>query len=81
MAIGRADGQATVEYTAVIALVGVVLAVGAAVVTVTGVGDRLLYTCLYGSQAGDKRRRLRPNPALAIDEQDPDTLFALDLVR
>jgi hypothetical protein len=44
-------------------------------------GDRLLYTCLYGSQAGDKRRRLRPNPALAIDQQDADTLFALDLVR
>ena len=48
MAIGRADGQATVEYTAVIALVGMVLAVGAAVVTVTGVGDRLLYAMRQG---------------------------------
>jgi hypothetical protein len=44
-------------------------------------GDRLLYTCLYGSQAGDKRRRLRPNPELSLAEHDPDTLFALDLVR
>jgi hypothetical protein len=44
-------------------------------------GDRLLYTCLFGSQAGDKRRRLRPNPALSLAEHDPDTIFALDLVR
>ena len=44
-------------------------------------GDRLLYTCLFGSQAGDKRRRLRQNPDLALSEQDPDTIFALDLVR
>jgi hypothetical protein len=44
-------------------------------------GDRLLYTCLYGSQAGDKRRRLRPNPELSLAEHDRDTIFALDLVR
>jgi Phytanoyl-CoA dioxygenase (PhyH) len=44
-------------------------------------GDRLLYTCLFGSQAGDKRRRLRPNPELSLADQDPDTIFALDLVR
>jgi hypothetical protein len=44
-------------------------------------GDRLLYTCLFGSQAGDKRRRLRPNPELSLAEQDPDTIFALDLIR
>jgi hypothetical protein len=44
-------------------------------------GDRLLYTCLFGSQAGDKRRRLRPNPELSLAEHDPDTIFALDLVR
>jgi hypothetical protein len=48
MPIVRADGQATVEYTAVIALVAVVLGVGAAVVTVTGVGDRLLYAMRQG---------------------------------
>jgi ectoine hydroxylase-related dioxygenase (phytanoyl-CoA dioxygenase family) len=44
-------------------------------------GDRLLYTCLFGSQAGDKRRRLRPNPELSLAEQDRDTIFALDLAR
>jgi hypothetical protein len=44
-------------------------------------GDRLLYTCLFGSQAGDKRRRLRLNPELDLQQQDPETLFALDLVR
>jgi phytanoyl-CoA dioxygenase PhyH len=44
-------------------------------------GDRLLYTCLFGSQAGDKRRRLRPNPELSLAEHDPDTIFALDLIR
>jgi hypothetical protein len=44
-------------------------------------GDRLLYTCLFGSQAGDKRRRLRTNPELSLAEQDKDTIFALDLVR
>ena len=44
-------------------------------------GDRLLYTCLFGSQAGDKRRRLRMNPELDLQQQDRETLFALDLVR
>jgi Phytanoyl-CoA dioxygenase (PhyH) len=44
-------------------------------------GDRLLYTCLFGSQAGDKRRRLRTNPELSLADQDKDTIFALDLVR
>ena len=48
MANPRANGQATVEYVAVIALVALVLAVGAAVVTVTGVGDRLLYAMRQG---------------------------------
>lgn len=48
MPIVRADGQATVEYTAVIAVIAVVLGVGAAVVTVTGVGDRLLYAMRQG---------------------------------
>ena len=48
MANRRPNGQATVEYVAVIGLVALVLAVGAAVVTVTGVGDRLLYAMRQG---------------------------------
>ncbi len=44
-------------------------------------GDRLLYTCLFGSQAGDKRRRLRLDPALDLQAQDRETIFALDLAR
>ncbi len=44
-------------------------------------GDRLLYTCLYGSQAGVKRHRLRVDPDLKVEEHDPETVFALDLAR
>ncbi|CAN5519522.1 hypothetical protein BH18ACT1_BH18ACT1_10520 [soil metagenome] len=44
-------------------------------------GDRLLYTCLYGSQAGVKRHRLRIGPDLRVEEHDPETVFALDLAR
>lgn len=40
-------------------------------------GDRILYTCLYASQACRQYRRMRKPPHLRVD--DPDTAFALDL--
>src|SRR4051794_29980610 len=46
---GRArSGQASVEYVALIALVAVFLAIGAAVVGVTGLGDRVVHTIRQG---------------------------------
>jgi hypothetical protein len=42
------DGQASVEYVAVIALVALILAVGAAVITVSGLGERVIHTIRQG---------------------------------
>jgi hypothetical protein len=45
----RSDhGQATVDYVALLGLVAVLLAVGGAAVTVSGVGDRLVYALREG---------------------------------
>ena len=45
----RSDrGQATVDYVALLGLVALLLAVGGAAVTVSGVGDRLMYALRQG---------------------------------
>jgi hypothetical protein len=68
------DGQASVEYVGVIALVALILAVGAAIITFTGLGERVIHTIRQGlCQVAGFACPVPPKPCIVRRNAERDT--------